>query len=229
MGAHYQPLRITAYWQTPVVCDDRLPLDGVVLYFQGRERLGFQPSTQAMVNLSKLEGLPELFATRSVRTPQRRFTFPACSFACWGGVVAEGRDFWAKRFDRRESSLIDFGPQRGFIVTKSGSYKGYQMPLYTRHTLYARWYCVGAKAEIVRLLRHAQNLGKKVSQGYGAVLRWEVEEWPHDWSVESPRGLMRALPAGDGTGTLSGFRPSYWLPANQTRCRLPEAYTDPAA
>jgi hypothetical protein len=221
---NYEPLRITAYLQTPVVCDDRLPLDGLLLYFQARERLGWQSGTQAMVNLSDLKGLPELFETKSIKTLKRRYTFPACSFACWGGAVAEGRDFWAKRFDHKESGLIDFRGRRGFVVTKSGSYKGYQMPLYTRHALYVRWYCVGHRAEIERLLRHAQNLGKKVSQGYGAVLRWTVEEWLEDWSVQSPRGLMRAVPQTGGL--LAGFRPSYWLPANQTPCALPESYAD---
>jgi hypothetical protein len=69
--------------------------------------------------------------------------------------------------------------------------------------------------------RLAAHLGKKWSQGWGAVLQWDVEPWPEDWSVTGPGGrLMRAVYDPEGT-TQYGIRPSYWHPRNQFPCRLP--------
>jgi CRISPR type IV-associated protein Csf3 len=221
----YHPLRITAYLQSPVVSDERLPLDGVLLYFLARQKLGFQPSTQARVMDAETAGLQMPFAPHYRNVDGENHRFLACSFACWVGTVAEGRDYWVKRFDSKLSDVVDFAGKRGRIDTKAGRYRGYRMPVYTRHALAVRWYCVGDRDELTSLLRFCTHLGKKESQGYGAVLRWEIERWPRDWSIHSPRGLMRAIPSTDGI--LAGFRAPYWLPENQTTCALPDSYADP--
>lgn len=223
----YEALRITATLQTPVICDDRLPLDGVLFYFAMREKFGFEVTTipgNAVIGEDgdKRKIVPLKVGYRNVAG--ENFWFYRCSFACWVGTVAEGRDYWVKRFDSKESAIVDFKGQRGKVVTKSGKYKGYRMPVYTRHALAVRWYAVGDREGIDRLLRFCTHLGKKGSQGYGAVLAWQVESWQHDWSIDSPRGLMRAVPAA--SGLLVGFRPSYWSPDNQTICALPDDYCD---
>lgn len=223
----YQPLRITARLQSPVISDDRLPLDGVLLYFLVREQMGFQLSTSAYINLSESKLVKRIFDRHYRNVNGENYHFPACSFACWQGSVTEGRDHWVKRFDSKLSDIVDFNGRRGRIDTKAGKYKGYRMPVYTRHALSVSWYAVGNKTEIERVLRFCTHLGKKESQGYGAVLDWKVERWHSDWSVHSPRGLMRAIPTE--TGILAGFRPAYWASENQTICRLPETYTDPCA
>ena len=218
-----EPLRITAYLQSPVICDDRLPLDGVLFYFLAREQFGFQPSDRLKITVDQV-GLQDVLKKRWVNVGDRDYWFYSCSFARWVGVVSEGRDHWTKRFDSKLAGLVDFRGKRGRVITQNGKYKGYRMPVYSRHALAVRWYAVGRQGEIERLLSHCTNLGKKESQGYGAILRWEVEGWPQDWSTESPLGLMRALPAE--TGVFSAFRPSYWAPENQTTCQLPENYAD---
>jgi hypothetical protein len=81
------------------------------------------------------------------------------------------------------------------------------------------WLCVGDRREILKLLRLVPAVGKKVADGYGRVVRWEVERtgtaahrwWP--WWVESEAGpvLMRPLPAAWGglPRGLVGFRRDY--------------------
>jgi len=206
----YEPLRITARLQTPVICDDRLPLDGVLFNFAMREKFGFEISTIPGAAISGADGdkrnlTPLKIYYRNVAG--QNFWFYQCSFACWVGAIAEGRDYWVKRFDIKESGIVDFNGKRGKVVTKAGKYKGYRMPVYTRHALAVRWYAVGGKAEIERLLSFCTNLGKKSSQGYGAVLDWRVESWQHDWSITSPRGLMRAVPAERGVLTIPARSP----------------------
>jgi CRISPR type IV-associated protein Csf3 len=223
----FQPLRITARLQAPVICDDRLPLDGVLFYFAMRGRYGFEVSTvplNAVIgdDADKRKLVPFALYYRNVGGVN--YWLYRCSFACWVGTVAEGRDYWAKRFDVKQSQIVDFGGRRGKVITKSGKYKGYRMPVFTRHALAVRWYAVGDKREVERLLNFCTHLGKKSSQGYGAVLDWQVESWQDDWSIESPRGLMRAVPSE--SGLLAGFRPSYWSPENQAVCRIPNTYAD---
>jgi CRISPR type IV-associated protein Csf3 len=223
----YEPLRITARLQTPVICDDRLPLDGVLFYFAMRERYGFEVSTvpgNAIIgdDADKRRLVPFKVYYRNVSG--RDYWFYQCSFARWVGTVAEGRDYWVKRFDQNYSSIVDFKGKRGKVITKSGRYKGYRMPVFTRHALAVRWYAVGDRREVERLLNFCTHLGKKESQGYGAVLNWVVEPWSEDWSIRSPQGLMRAVPSE--TGLCVGFRPSYWSQENQAVCQMPESYAD---
>jgi CRISPR type IV-associated protein Csf3 len=213
-----EPLRITAWLQCGVISDTFLPIDGVLYYTAMRERYGPQEVTWSGQNHPN--------AVPGVQLPLKRVDghgpmwFYAASFAQWERAT-EGQDHWNKRLDLSLVSLIDFRGRRGKIDVAAGAMKSYHMPVFYRHALAARWYAVGYRPEIERLLAHCTHLGKKTSQGWGAVLRWDVEPWPEDWSVRGPQGLMRAIPAE--RGILTGFRPSYWLPKNQTICAVPAA------
>jgi hypothetical protein len=214
----FEPLRITAWLECPVVCDRYLPIDGVLYSIAMREKYGCQEFTQS--------GSDHEPRVTGVQLPLKRVDghlpswYYASSFAQWDGEVAEGIDHWNKRVDESLCYLVDFRGRRGKIDTKSGPYKGYHMPIFYRHSLAVRWYVVGEPQEVRKLLRFAGYLGKKTSQGWGAVSKWEVEPHSEDWSVHGPDGkLMRAVPAA--SGTLYGFRPSYWLRKNQALCLLP--------
>lgn len=220
---NYKPLRITAYLQTPVVSDATLPLDGILLYLTIREKFGFEVATLPQVP-AKILDCRAPFDKYYRQLNGKNFWFYKCSFARWVGTTTENTDFWVKRFDEKYADIIDFKNRRGRIETKSGYFKGYRMPVFTRHALAVRWYAVGDMAEIKRLLPFCRSLGKKRSQGYGEVLRWEVESWHSDWSVYSPSGLMRAVP--NEKGIVCGLRPPYWSPESQTICRLPNNFID---
>lgn len=216
------PLQITAYLQVGVISDEHLPIDALMYYLVHRDALKAQDVTRS--GRSSREGHPP--PSQKIAMPLAKHDrgqpnwYFAASFAQWDNPVATGTDHWTKRFDQRHSDLVDFGNRRGRVITEQAQYKSYHMPVFYRHALRVRWYVVGDQDRITYLLRFARNLGKKSSQGYGAVLRWHVDPWHADWSVYDDDGrLMRAIP--DPNGTMYGIRPSYWLSENQIRCKLP--------
>jgi CRISPR type IV-associated protein Csf3 len=216
----YNPLHITAYLQTPVVSDASLPLDGILHYLVHRDAYGHQDATlPGAATDVKHVNAPLLIKRRGQPT-----WYYAASWAQWSGSVALGTDHWTKRFDAKHSDMVNFSGKRGKVIVEQGAYKAYHMPVFVRHAVQVSWYAVGNGAEIRRLLRYATHIGKKTAQGYGAVLRWEVEPWHEDWSERSPQGrLMRPIPAA--SGPLVGYRPSYWLPKNQAPCMVPQEET----
>jgi CRISPR type IV-associated protein Csf3 len=144
------------------------------------------------------------------------------SFAQWPEHTVESKTFFTKQNRLRFQHMVDFRGKRGKIETKSGRYKPLHVHVHARHALYIDWYCTGHRAEIEDLLRFCTHLGKKSSQGWGEVLRWEIVDWPEAWYLNGPGGkLMRAVPTR-GPGYLYGIRPSYWLPKHQFTCRMPE-------
>lgn len=141
----------------------------------------------------------------------------ACSWAQWP-TFAQGMTHWNKRVDLEELAYLE--PQRGRIDTKAGRYKAYHMPIWYRHAPIVQWYIVGEPEWIQRMLGFCTHIGKKTEMGWGEVSGWMVEQWHADWSVRDGRGrLMRAIPST--SGPLRGFRPSYWLPKNQSHCIVP--------
>lgn len=214
----FEPMRITAHLQCGVITDASLAIDSILYYQAMRERYGHQDATYS--------GGEHSNAVTGVQLPLMRceehgpMWYYAASFAQWSHV-AEGSDHWNCRFDNSLVGLIDFRGRRGKIDISSSQYKAYHMPVFYRHALSVTWYAVGSIPHVREMLAHCSHLGKKASQGWGAVLRWDISAWPHDWSVRGENGeLMRAIPASEGLYT--GFRPSYWLPKNQTVCAMPE-------
>ena len=210
----FEPLKITAYPRCGIIADKYLPLDGILLYAAMRERYGPQllttPGTVPDVETAELP---------LARLNDGPHWYYAASFAEWPEAIVDGSNHWNKRFDQKQSDLVDFRGRRGKVIVEQSTYKAYHMPVYYRHTLEVSWYAVGDGDAIERLLATMTHIGKKTAQGWGRITRWFVEPWPHDWSVWRDGQLMRAIP--DGDGVLHGLRPPYWLPGNQTRCRLP--------
>lgn len=218
----YQPVRVRAYLQTPVVADAFLPLDGVLYALKVREVFG-----EKLASLAGQSTVREQ-ANGACRLPLLRHNdhtrtwFYACSFAQWSETVAEGTDYWNKRLDQSLAYLIDFRGKRGGVPVSEGRYKAYRMPVFVRHALFVDWYAMATPDKLKRLLAFATHLGKKTSQGFGAVLKWEVEDWHSDWSVRDDAGrLMRAIPTSESGAPMLGVRPSYWNPRHQFNCLLP--------
>lgn len=212
-------VRIRAYMQSPVVCDPFLPLDGVMYYHATRDMMGAQVmSTPGRSAVAEAKGvvLPFIKLNRD-----NDAWFYACSFAQWPEHTREDESFYVKRFDQHLSDLVDTS-KRGKVELRKGRYKNYHNSLYMRVALYVDWYGIGDPGRIEDLLRFCSHIGKKTSQGYGSVLRWEVMEWPEDWSVRGPGGkLMRAVPMIK-PGIQYGLRPSYWNPKHQFNCKMPD-------
>lgn len=222
----FQPLRIRAYLQSGVVSSEtQLPLDSIVFAQYVRDAVGERYYTLPN-EIAVPDNLGINLPFRKNITSSKHW-FYACSFAQWPEHIAEGMEAYTKKFDMNRSDLIDFGKKKANVDISRGKHKAYHNKLYYRHALYVEWYALGDKQAIEDVLRFCTHIGKKTSQGWGAVLRWEVIEWKEDWSVRGPitkgnkRRLMRAVPAINSR-QIFGIRPSYWSPKNQCHCLVPD-------
>jgi CRISPR type IV-associated protein Csf3 len=213
-----RPLQITAMLQSPVISDESLPIDGILRAAMMRDAYGEQTYTVAGDGREHGSGVSLPIARCEEQGPQWYY---AASWAQWPQAVAYGKDHWNKRIDMPLSGMIDFTGKRGRIEVSSGRYKSFHMPVFYRHAQIVWWYVLGHAPALRLILPHCTHLGKKVSQGWGSVLSWSVDEIEADLSVRQRSGEPnRAIPSPAGT-VLIGFRPSYWNPQNQALCEIP--------
>lgn len=216
----YEPIRIRAYLQTGIISDQFLPLDAALYYHKVREKIGEQVITKSLESsVREFQGVSLPF-TRKLAKDEAHFY--SCSFAVWSPDMIEDQQTYSKRIDLKYSDLINFENKVGKIETSRGRFKNYHIKVYYRTATYVEWYAHGWKDEIEDMLKYVTHLGKKTSQGWGAVLKWEVVSWQQDWSVRGfeDNRLMRAVPV-KGNGFLYGVRPSYWNPKHQFPCKMP--------
>jgi CRISPR type IV-associated protein Csf3 len=102
------------------------------------------------------------------------------------------------------------------------------MPVFYRAALWVEWWCVGDQAMIEYLLSCVTNIGKKAAQGWGRVIRWEIESCEEDFSIWRDGELMRGIPGDDAMADGGvydfqhyGIRPSYWKSSNQMMLAMP--------
>jgi len=223
----FEPLAVRARLRTPVVCDEWLPLDGILLYQAHRDLDGDRALT-----------LPGAYTTSGVAAlPVKKHHwgkgdfYYRSSFAQWGPYV-DGRDHWNKRFDAGFADLVDFKGRRGRVIIEQNTYKAYHVPVYYRSALFVEWYCLADRQAISHLLSTATHIGKKISQGWGRVVSWSIEPVQDDWSVWREEKLMRGVPVEEFAETghafpigariaLYGVRPSYWKAGNQIQLVMP--------
>jgi hypothetical protein len=224
-----EPLRIRAWLRAGVISDPYLPLDGVLLYQHTRSDLGANDlTTPGASNLAQPKGEVMVGGRLPLAYVHCKDWYYRCSWAQWGPHV-DGQDAWSKRFDVSQAYLVDFRGKRGKVDTSAATYKAYRMPVFYRSALWVEWYCVGDKTALERLLTCVTHLGKKTSQGWGRVARWEIQLHHDDWSIWGPdRQLMRGIPRynwprelGEPKIGLYGVRPSYWDRRNQIDLVLP--------
>lgn len=216
----FKPLHIRAYLQTPIISDRFLPLDGIIFNHFIREKFGRRSHTESRRStLPEYSGFDLPFLKRNTKEEDWYY---AVSFAQFPKHTIRGTHNYAKRFDTYlGADRIDFKGRRGKIDTARGENKNYFFKEYTFNCQYVDWYGRGIKEDVEKLLQFCTHIGKKSSQGCGAVLRWEVNETDKDWYLRNEDGeLMRAVPSEKG-GVIYGIRPSYWHPRHQAKVLLP--------
>ncbi len=187
-----QPLKITAHMQDGRVAtiDGYLPLDSILAAEWMRRN---HPETYYNASSHMLGS--------NMITPKLPFErrgaddlwYWACSFNT-SPPLGEHVMHWHKRFDDQFEKYIDFGGRRGRIDIKSSRYKAYRMPLVVQLFDRLEWYAVGDPGKVLDLCRGVTHVGKKSSQGLGAVDWWEVAPWPEDWSEAVGGKLSRVTP-----------------------------------
>lgn len=149
-------------------------------------------------------------------------------------IEAEETSRFRKRWDPELFGHINWGKRKARIDTSQGPEKNYDLPLYLRSTSAIAWYAVGDADGVRELLAGCRGIGKKRSQGWGQITRWQVEEIEHDWHLWGPGNqLMRPMPVRlmtqallqqriDGSFLLHwGWRPPGWHQANRELCVMP--------
>lgn len=217
----FRPLKIRATLQTPVISDKYLPLDGILFNHFIRDIFGPKTITKPRQSTEALfsgQHLPLL-----KRNTNEDEWYYACSFAVWSPDTTRGKTEYAKRFDTDLAvDYADFGKNKAKVDTSRGAYKNYFVKEYTFNAPFVEWYCRGNKRDLETLLAFCTHIGKKSSQGFGAVLKWDVNETERDWYKNDNSGkLMRAIPSHKGNAVY-GIRPSYWHPRHQARVLLPD-------
>lgn len=222
----WRPVRLTAWLQTPVITAAYLSLDGPLFALIMRQRYGWPVAGEGgMAPAARRAPLRLPLAKRHADTP---YWYYACSAAVWPPHVVEEQSHWHKRVALHRAELLAPEAMRR-IEPASGRYRSYRMPVFARHALQVHWYAVALPAAVERLLPHLTHLGKKTAQGWGSILHWEIAPWAEDWSEHDAAGrLMRAMPVpggvpapGDAAVLQHGYRPPYWMAANQAWCALP--------
>lgn len=215
----FKQLRIRAYLKTGVVSDQYLPLDGILYYHLVRQKMGVQEFSKAGESTIR-EGQNITLPIKKGGAKDNTWYYN-CSFAQWPENTIEESSFKVKSGDWLKHEQHYSGNKK--IDVKRGKYKNAHIKLYYRHSTHIDWYCIGNPEDICTLLQFCTNLGKNFGDGWGEVLKWEVKEWPENWSIKNDKGeLMRAVPAYRGDGQLYGLRPSYWNPRHVMTCFLPK-------
>jgi len=223
-----QPLKITAVLQDGRIAgvDPYFPLDSIMAaewMRRNHPEAYYNASSHLLTNDMIIPDLP------LERIGGGEDWYFACSFNTIP-PISEYVMHWHKRFDDQLEQHIDFAGKRGKVDIKSGKNKAYRMPLVVQLFDRLEWFAVGDLEAVQDLVLGITHLGKKSSQGLGAVNYWTVEEWPEDWSFVRDGKLTRAIPIGHGFPVgvqvakmaLYGIRSPYWHTENQMVCMMPE-------
>lgn len=213
MQMNFEPMKITIHMGSPVVTTDYIFLDGLVSSAVFQDRV---PNYYDMPeNRNELIHIPLPLKRYGNQEP-----FYAASIG-FSEEIIEDVERWRKRTDIESKKKISIG---------SGKYKIYDMPIPTQYAESWIFYANGDIHEVQRLLStHISSIGKKCSQGFGAVRSIEVSASDHDWGVVRDGVPMRPIPTSEsGEFDLDcdvemyfAFRPPYWHSANLTECFMP--------
>lgn len=223
-------LQITAWLSAPLaVMDDWTPqLEGLLMYYW-LDRLGLNypnPTAEQVAQVSH----------SLVNFPIKKHDkdgFYFCSAPIYSYVVDQ-QSRYRKRWTPDQDGTINWGKRRAKFSTSEGAEKSYDLPLFLRLTHRIDWYCVGEAEAIQQLLIPVKGIGKKRSQGFGQIAKWDVVKIDNDWSVVKDSVLMKPLPGyileylrikKNYNMMQWGWKPPAWLIENQSLCYMPNNVT----
>jgi len=212
-GIPHEPMKVTFEMRSSVVTTDYIFLDGLISSAVFKDCV---PNYYDIPeNRNELIHIPLPLKQYGTKEP-----FYAASIG-FADKIVEGIDHWRKRTEIESKKKIQVG---------SGQYKMYDMPMPTMWAESWIFYANGNADEVRRLLTtHISAIGKKCSQGFGAVKSITVEPSAHDWSVVKDGVPMRPIPVSGAYGSsldcdvkmYYAYRPPYWHRLNMTQCYMP--------
>lgn len=197
-------LKITAYMSSPLVINHDLMLDAILI---GKKAIELKLSNETLDPMNPLEirDIVEYFED-----------IPLCSKAIFEGL--DSKSVYYKRFDD-DSEMYKITKK---IETGKGKYKNYSNSLKVTDTDKVIFFAKGNKELIEKYLSWTCGLGKKLSQGYGLVRDWKVEEVAKEidfFDTEQPyRPLPCELFKGEGTKKMVAYKFPYWFNGNKKVC-----------
>ncbi|MFH1432380.1 MAG: hypothetical protein ABIG84_04135, partial [archaeon] len=177
----HEPMKITASLTSPYVSTDYIFLDALISSAVWQDVMGEQ-AFNIPENKSDVFYIPLPIKQIGTKEP-----FYAASI-CFPKQAVEGTARWRKQTDIESKKKIRIG---------SGEYKRYDMPMPYTSAEEIIFYANGNKEEIERLLQYIPGIGKKRTQGYGNVRKWQVESSEHDYSVVKDGIPMRPIPVSE--------------------------------
>jgi len=185
----FKNFKAIAHMRSPVATIDYIILDAIISAAKAKEILG-----------------EEFYSGKNIageREDIERMLDPIIDkqygVYCTSIGIGDNREYvgsWAKRWDDKNDDMVDFGGKgKERIDIGAGTFKNYHMPLVLKSYKTITFYVRGNMEEISRLLEtYISYLGKKGSQGYGHINKWEFEEITMNYSIFNDGEIMRPVP-----------------------------------
>jgi len=185
----FKNFKVVAHMRTPIAAIEPIILDSIISAAKAKEILG-----EEFYSGKNVVGTEEQI--RSMLDPilDRKHNVYCTSIGI--GEHRESVTSWTKRWDEKNDDIVKFnGKGKERVDIGSGFYKNYHMPVVIKSYKTITFYVRGNMEEVKRLLEnYIFYLGKKGSQGFGQVKKWEFEEIEADWSICRDGKLMRPVP-----------------------------------
>jgi hypothetical protein len=207
------PLKIAAALNSQVAISDFIALDGLLARCVLQERLG----TTILDTANGPYYIP-VPLKRLWTHPDNGLPLWAASFFMPTTDAVDDTTYFHKRAPRGERTKGTGKSDKFGIGARTGRWAERRTPIVTSIVPKMEAYCVGETGEIMRLLEGVTHLGKKRSAGYGAVVKWEIEEMEDVDCVQKNGILIRPVPARfenvviDEAPQLIGWTNPYWNP-----------------
>lgn len=224
----FKNFKVIAHMATPIAITDFITLDSIISAAKAKELL--KDDYYAGANVCGTKEQIDEYLGKLLDKKYRVY--------CTSAGVGDNKEFitsWSKRWDDKNDDMVNGFRGKVRVDTGAGYFKNYHMPLVVKAYKTISFYVRGNLEEVKRLLEeHIYYLGKKGSQGYGQVQKWEFEEIEEDYSLFKDGKPMRYIPVTECLNYIKrnsnndikmqekAIIPPYWREDNREICIMPE-------
>ena len=225
----FKNFKVIAHMKTPVATIDNIILDSIISAAKAKEIL-----QDEFHNGKNICGTAEQI--QSMLDPILNKKYGVYCTSCGIGDNKEFVTSWAKRWDDKHDDMVTGLKGKARVDVGAGHFKNYHMPLVVKSYKTITFYVNGDMEEIKRLLEtYIYFLGKKSTQGFGQIKKWEFEEIEEDYSIFKDKEIMRPIPIKEiGNRELKfvefktsvlrecALTPPYWREDCRELCVIPD-------